>query len=162
MTRTNQNETISVSLKNKIEAYDMSFVFDKLVRDRKVAKSDIKVLEKEFKRFVLLAGLGIFPIAMISPLVDEVWHQFILFTKQYRDFCYDTIGFFLEHTPDTVMTPIPKNSGENFRLAYIKHFGIIPSIWFKKMDAKSLNYYSQPPYIGTPPKLWSGWAGPQK
>jgi hypothetical protein len=159
------NKTLNVSIPvekaAKMQAYDISYVFDKLIYDQKISEADIPALESEFKKFILLAGQKIYPIAMISPLVDEVWHQFILFTKHYKQFCLETVGFFVGHMPDTPKTPIPEESGENFRQAYRQHFGAIPAIWYKGMDEASLAYYAQPQLIGRPPKLWSGWAGPE-
>lgn len=38
-------------------------------------------------------------IAMPSQAVDEAWHQFILHTKAYADFCDQAFGRFLHHSP---------------------------------------------------------------
>lgn len=32
-------------------------------------------------------------------ILDAMWHNFILFTKDYRDFCQKYIGIFIDHTP---------------------------------------------------------------
>ncbi len=34
-----------------------------------------------------------------SKEVDELWHTFILFTADYREFCYKYLGQFLDHVP---------------------------------------------------------------
>ncbi|AXY74279.1 hypothetical protein D3H65_09960 [Paraflavitalea soli] len=34
-------------------------------------------------------------------IVDEMWHNFILFTKEYQDFCSFYFGGYLHHTPAT-------------------------------------------------------------
>lgn len=34
-------------------------------------------------------------------IVDEMWHNFILFTKEYQDFCAFYFGGYLHHTPAT-------------------------------------------------------------
>jgi hypothetical protein len=34
-----------------------------------------------------------------SERVDEGWHNFILFTKDYADFCQSNFGHFIHHTP---------------------------------------------------------------
>lgn len=31
--------------------------------------------------------------------IDMVWHEFILFTRLYADFCHDQFGKFIHHTP---------------------------------------------------------------
>lgn len=40
---------------------------------------------------------------MPSQAVDVAWHEFILFTRQYESFCYQTFGRFLHHTPAEAM-----------------------------------------------------------
>lgn len=34
--------------------------------------------------------------------IDEIWHNFILFTGDYADFCQEKVGMFLHHQPLTV------------------------------------------------------------
>ncbi|MBX9618848.1 MAG: hypothetical protein K2X10_06845 [Hyphomicrobiales bacterium] len=47
-------------------------------------------------------------VAMPSQAVDELWHEFILFTRDYEDFCKNAFGSFLHHTPAVVL-----DGGEN-------------------------------------------------
>lgn len=145
----------------RLEQYDMSFVLDKLVTDGKIPKSSRESLEREFKRFMTLVGIGVCPLAMIGPLVDEVWHQFVLFTKEYKDFCHATVGQFVGHRPDTPTTPVPIVAGENFRAAYRRYFGKLDSIWYRGMNSATRQYYLSPALDGKPPRAWSGWAGPE-
>lgn len=42
-------------------------------------------------------------VAMPSQAVDIAWHEFILFTKNYEQFCKKSIGRFLHHTPTEAM-----------------------------------------------------------
>jgi hypothetical protein len=42
-------------------------------------------------------------VAMPSQLVDDVWHEFILFTRSYQLFCQKALGHFLHHTPAEAM-----------------------------------------------------------
>lgn len=42
-------------------------------------------------------------IAMPSQVVDVAWHEFILFTREYRQFCSRGLGRFLHHTPAEAM-----------------------------------------------------------
>lgn len=42
-------------------------------------------------------------VAMPSQAVDDAWHEFILFTRQYRRFCDRAFGRFLHHTPAEAM-----------------------------------------------------------
>ena len=56
---------------------------------------------KEYFQVCNLAGKRM--VAMPSQAVDVVWHEFILFTRQYEKFCKDSLGRFLHHTPAEAM-----------------------------------------------------------
>lgn len=43
-------------------------------------------------------------ISMPSQVVDELWHEFILYTKNYQDFSKRAFGDFLHHTPAIVLS----------------------------------------------------------
>ncbi len=42
-------------------------------------------------------------LAMPSQAVNDAWHEFILFTRQYDKFCRHAFGRFLHHTPAEAM-----------------------------------------------------------
>lgn len=55
----------------------------------------------EMKKFMYLCATN--DGAMAPPEdIDEIWHNFILFTSDYADYCQDTVGMFLHHQPLTV------------------------------------------------------------
>lgn len=70
-----------------------------------------------------------------SYLVDLVWHEFILFTKYYHQFCTEKFGKFIHHTPDA------KANKTNFNLTleiYKNRYGLPPeNIW---VDNSILNW----------------------
>jgi len=33
--------------------------------------------------------------------IDDMWHTFIIFTKDYTDFCMQSFGCYMHHTPKT-------------------------------------------------------------
>lgn len=45
-------------------------------------------------------------IAMPSRIVDEAWHEFILFSRDYAEFCQDAFGHLLHHNPSTPLTTL--------------------------------------------------------
>lgn len=45
-------------------------------------------------------------VAMPSQVVDDLWHEFILFTRVYRAFCDYAFGRFLHHSPAVKMGPV--------------------------------------------------------
>lgn len=42
-------------------------------------------------------------VSMPSQVVDDAWHEFILFTKDYCEFCNHAFGRYLHHTPAEAM-----------------------------------------------------------
>jgi hypothetical protein len=42
-------------------------------------------------------------VSMPSQVVDDLWHEFILFTRQYQKFCKMAFGQYLHHTPAEAM-----------------------------------------------------------
>jgi hypothetical protein len=58
---------------------------------------------------------GYRPVAMPSQAVDDLWHEFILYTKSYDDFCQKAFGRFLHHTPAAVLKPGQNKTNEGLR-----------------------------------------------
>lgn len=56
---------------------------------------------REYFHVCLLAGDK--PVSMPSQAVDVAWHELILFTRQYEQFCQNAFGRFLHHTPAEAM-----------------------------------------------------------
>ena len=53
-------------------------------------------------------------VSMPSQAVDEVWHEFILNTREYAKFCKGAFGRFMHHTPAVVMSS-DRKSNEGLR-----------------------------------------------
>ncbi len=95
----------------------------------------------EYKKFMYLAAVS---DMMVSPseIVDTVWHQHLIFTKSYSEFC-TILGKQIQHIPSTHN----KEDFQKFKLAkerttklYETHFGKQPeSIWDHANPYESLN-----------------------
>jgi hypothetical protein len=48
-------------------------------------------------------------VAMPSQVVDDLWHEFILYTRNYAQFCRNAFGGFLHHTPAAMLSSGPSN-----------------------------------------------------
>lgn len=140
---------------NRLSAEDLTFVFERLLHKGEIDESDIPGLDIEFKKFMFLVWATEKPIAMIGGKPDEVWHQFILFTEAYEAFCNRTVGFFVDHTPDTDSLRVPDDSGEEFVKAYTKYFGDLPSLWTKGLSVDTAKAYAEWPSRGRPPVRWA-------
>lgn len=112
-----------------IDEYDLWFITERLNKNS-IPAHLVSQAAIEFKKYIALFGLGYETIGMISEEVDEVWHNFILFTKEYAKFCQECFGKFVHHAPNTSQHPqLSIDSVMNFVNAYTKVFGELPAIW---------------------------------
>ena len=120
--------------------FDAPYLIDKLVKDRICASEDeARRLFREVKRYLYLNRTDRSRIwDMYSHRVDEVWHQFVLFTRQYTEFCEAHFGIYLPHSP-TNAPKLPGNgmaltataSFAEFATRYETLFGeALPDCWF--------------------------------
>ena len=67
-------------------------------------KRQLELVEAGMRQFFRLSlAARRRPVAMPSQVVDELWHNFILYTRNYQQFCQRAFGFFLHHTPAVAM-----------------------------------------------------------
>lgn len=85
----------------KVMDYQMPHIIARYRKDYKTSEENAKVHEIELKRYLILAGDSDAgdSIGMMSTEVDNLWHTFLLFTKEYQAFCNDMFGKFIHHCP---------------------------------------------------------------
>ena len=49
-------------------------------------------------------------VSMPSQVADDLWHEFILYTRNYEQFCRGAFGRFLHHTPAVVLDSGEQNN----------------------------------------------------
>ncbi|MGE0549809.1 MAG: hypothetical protein AB7O24_28385 [Kofleriaceae bacterium] len=83
-------------------------VIDKFLESYAMPRRDADALFTELKRWLWLnARAHVIPgspnIYVIADMtaIDEMWHTFLLFTKDYQDFCDRYFGHFVHHVPNT-------------------------------------------------------------
>lgn len=79
-------------------------LFDKLLARRPgLSVKEQQLVARALRQFFLayLRG-GRRRVAMPSQVVDDLWHEFILYTRNYERFCRNAFGGFLHHTPAVV------------------------------------------------------------
>jgi len=81
--------------------FEAPYLIEKLVKDRIVdTAEEAEALFAEAKKFLILSHSDTdVSWGMYSARVDETWHQFVLFTSQYVDFCHRYFGEYLHHNP---------------------------------------------------------------
>jgi hypothetical protein len=107
---------------------------DKLTRKQDWPKQFAMKAIWEYKKFVYLGVTSDFNVTP-SKVIDQVWHEHLLFSSGYRKFCDEVIEYDFDHNPELV--PVTSQTGvfqaqyyETIAL-YNQEFGSIPpeDIW---------------------------------
>ena len=80
-------------------------LYDKLrARRPQLSLRDCSLVGRALRQFFLAyLNSGRRFVAMPSQAADDLWHEFILYTRDYQRFCGQAFGGFLHHTPAVVL-----------------------------------------------------------
>lgn len=127
---------VEITMRHRLQEYSLEHVRERLIHKDILAADIVDEAIEEYKHYMTLILLGYKPLDMFSQQVDDVWHNHILFTKDYANFCQQVFGYFLHHNPKT---PKEKKEGmqnhakQFFIQAYTTVFHITPPlIWGNK------------------------------
>ncbi|MCI0619949.1 hypothetical protein L0Y40_02880 [Candidatus Wolfebacteria bacterium] len=98
---------------DEVMAYQHPAVVQRLQKKLGIEPRDAEQLFADTKRFLCLCAIADEPIAPTETL-DFGWHEFILFTRDYADFCERHFGRFIHHRPKYPDDP-PTNGGQGRR-----------------------------------------------
>lgn len=97
-------------LKLKREAYIRRYalprgLYEKVIqRHPQLTHKDMALVSQGLRQFFLAyLKSGHQFVSMPSQIADDLWHEFILYTQHYQDFCQQAFGRFLHHTPAVVI-----------------------------------------------------------
>jgi hypothetical protein len=125
-------DSISTAL-GKGDASTKAFV-NKIMKKHKLPHAFVYRAIEEYKKFVYLGVISDFYVTP-SKYIDIIWHEHILFSKGYRDFCKNVIRYQFDHQPELVVS---EDQTELFSAQYIDtldlyktEFGMEPpeNIW---------------------------------
>jgi|SRR5688572_15260138 len=82
-----------------------SGLLDKLEqRNPALTREDMALVSRGLKQFFIAHLMsGRMFVAMPSQIVDDLWHEFILYTRDYKEFCAEAFGRFMHHAPAVAM-----------------------------------------------------------
>jgi hypothetical protein len=123
--------------------YEAPFLIEKLLKEHVVeTPEEGQALFSELKRYLVMGQSDrTMNWQMYSRRIDEVWHQFILFTLEYTKFCERFFGRYVHHRPSNApelksKPPAGFPSFDVFRRRYEEIFGEpVPAAWY---DEKSV------------------------
>lgn len=87
-------------------------LYDKLRKRRpELETKDCALIARGLRQFFLAyLQSGRKFVSMPSQAVDDLWHEFILYTRAYDAFCRQAFGGFLHHTPAVVLGADKQNN----------------------------------------------------
>ena len=138
---------------SRLESFEAPYLAAKMLRDGTfMTRRQFDEAFREFKNFVAVAVLVDDGVGMVSVDVDAVWHQFILFTPQYHEFCDEFVGHYLHHVP-SMSDDDGKDDGTRFLHGYEQLFGELPELWRRSTSAGGKPQCSKPrpPSCSKPP-----------
>src|SRR5215212_5519537 len=89
---------------------------------------------EEYRKFLYLGVVADFGVTP-SKVIDQVWHEHLLFTKAYADFCRDVLARPFAHYPELMatedQTSVFQDQYERTLDLYEREFGVAPpdDIW---------------------------------
>lgn len=101
-----------------------------------MTSKDVGICIDEFKKFVAIMLIGKKDkkgVAMTSNVLDEIWHEFVLFTIDYHEFSAMLGLEYIHHTPNTKTFSFGRDAAEFFFETYRKYFGELHPIWYYTM-----------------------------
>ncbi len=85
----------------EVLSYKNSAVTDRYQKKLALSPGEANQLFEDVLRFLWVKSVTKEPITP-SQKIDDGWHNFILFTKDYANFCSRYFGKFIHHTPKTI------------------------------------------------------------
>ncbi|MFC3559467.1 glycine-rich domain-containing protein [Pedobacter jamesrossensis] len=86
---------------SKILAYQNEDVISRFTDMMDIGQPEAEDIFNETKKFLYLSQVPDIFIPDELLIIDEMWHNFVLFTKDYHLFCLDNFGRFVHHQPAT-------------------------------------------------------------
>lgn len=105
---TSKQSLASYTPKKKIDIekamkFPIPQVLKRYQKDYEVSEKVAREHEKELKRFLIICAEN-HPNStdMFSQEIDNLWHTFLLFTKDYAQYCNENFGHFVHHVPKII------------------------------------------------------------
>ena len=88
----------------------------KLMEETNISRKDAALVSRGLRQFFIAYLMsGNKPVSMPSKIADALWHEFILYTRDYQSFCDKAFGRYMHHTPAVALRPGERRDNEGLR-----------------------------------------------
>lgn len=108
------------------QQFDMTRVVERYARDNSIPIEIAREHERELKRYLALVALNPKKPLGMRGQVDELWHTFLFFSRDYFDFCKKVAGKYIHHVPETGDAPVSLDDYAEMLKLYAAEFGEEP------------------------------------
>lgn len=112
---------------NAVLEYQNPEIVSRYARRHDVSEEEAQHLFEECKKFLVVCSLSKEPCSP-SEKLDEMWHHFVLHTRDYTEFCNKFFGKFIHHVPNEEIAG-PEIRVEMIRKAEQLFGQLDPMIW---------------------------------
>ena len=81
--------------------FDFTDINSRCAKDNAIPLTVVKEMELELKRFLVLSAINSDTTYEMRGPVDKLWHTFIMFSREYVDFCFGLANRYIHHVPHT-------------------------------------------------------------
>jgi hypothetical protein len=111
-----------------VMAFEHHELIERFKRKLGLAEHEAHQLFADTKRYLYLCVVEGKLLAPPS-VIDQGWHEFLMYTKDYQDFCLRYFGKFVHHTPRLMLQPHPVLRVSDTNALARAHFGELSSNW---------------------------------
>lgn len=90
----------TLSLLERARALDYDFIHRGIATRLGISQEQAEEDFDELLKFLCLSSTNRVGSYGMPPTIDPIWHEFILFTREYHKFCKTLFGRYLHHTPN--------------------------------------------------------------
>ena len=123
-----------LTLLEQVLAYEHPSLVQRLQKKLSLSQPEAVQLFEDTKRFLFLYDSTKEPLPPPT-VVDKGWHNFILYTKEYSEFCQKFFGRFIHHCPNDSLAK--NSSGHTVRQTIDRAraiFGNLSSNWTRGVN----------------------------
>lgn len=127
-------------------AFEAPYLIEKALEEGLAETTDeAQDLFLEVKRYIVLSHASKARWEIFSHRVDEVWHNFVLYSKEYSSWCHTNFGRYMHHAPsnsprleqmdDKPGVDLRRHPPSLFPIAYEEFFGSpLPDVWYDERN----------------------------